>query len=219
MTAAGPDAVERMDDALAEWLASFTVPAALGAEMAAACAAGAAWAGAIAAGAVRRAGWPDPEALAWGIAVGSLAGALEAGRESLGARQEPAHALLAADGLIAAAHEALGALEPERLGVAMAALSEAFRDGGAWRRLSAAWPRPAWPVLVPLALAPAAAGDPAGPWGSLAEEWRDGAGGAAPPAVAPNGAADRATRALFRAAARQARSAGDAAGNEADDGF
>lgn len=240
MTAARPAAVERLAEALADWLASFTVPAALGAEMAEACAAGSEWVAAIGASAVRRAGWTDAEALAWGIAAGGLAGALEAGRASLAqesadsrsreavaAADGPARVLLAADGLIAAAHEALGALAPDRLQAALRAVSGEFGDGGPWRRLSVVLPRPAWAALVPCALAPAAAEQPAGPWAVYEAAWRGtyGRDSGDPPPGPPNPggktadparvaavlwdhpAADAATRALLRAAAREARAA------------
>lgn len=241
MTAARPATVERLAEALADWLASFTVPAALGAEMAEACAAGSEWAAAIGAGAVRRAGWSDAEALAWGIAAGGLAGALEAARASLAqgaadgrssegvaAADGPARALLAADGLIASAHEALGALAPERLQAALRAVGGEFGDGGPWRRLSAAVPRPAWVAVVPCALAPAAADQPAGPWAAYAETWRrafggdsgDGTLGSSGPArdadsLWDDPTADAATRSLFRAAGREARAAGREAHAEA----
>lgn len=230
-----PDEVERLDEALVEWLGSFIVPEALGAEMASACAAGAAWAAAIGAGAVRRAGWPDAEALAWGVTVGGLAGALEAGRRSLAASEpggrgsegHPAHALLASDGLVAAAHEALSTITPERLGTALETLAEEFGDGGPWRRLSGAWPGLAWPVLVPCAMGPAAAEQPDGPWRACAEAWRvfdegqddepAATRGAEPPEVPPaelwrQPGADRVTRALLRAAALEARAIAGEAG-------
>ncbi|MGH7544141.1 MAG: hypothetical protein ACREK7_09395, partial [Gemmatimonadota bacterium] len=87
---------------------------------------------------------------------------------------------LAADGLIAAAHETLAALGEERLIMAIDSLQEEFGDGGPWRSLG----RPhdaggmpgaetrAWPVFVALALAPAAADRPDGPWADLAAAWR-----------------------------------------------
>lgn len=175
---APPAAVDVFAEALADWLTSFTVPQELAADMASACSAGAPWAAAIAGTSVRRAGWDEREALAWGIAIGAVAGALEAARRSLtagdGARAAdgPALPLLAADGLIAAAHEALSSLGPERLAAGMQALAGTFGDGGPWKHLSPDWPRPAWPAVVACGLGPAAARDPAGPWGALAEAWR-----------------------------------------------
>jgi hypothetical protein len=191
--AAPPAAVDVFAEALAEWLTSFTVPQELAAEMASACSAGAPWAAAIAGTSVRRAGWPEQEALAWGIAIGALAGALEAGRRSLAdggmsapseepldsavasprAADGPALPLLAADGLIAGAHEALASLGAERLVGALEALDAAFGDGGPWRHLGSDWPRPAWPAVVACGLGPAARDDPAGPWDDLAGAWRD----------------------------------------------
>lgn len=220
---ADPPVVERFAAALADWLASYTVPPELGAEMADACAAGSAWAAAIGGTAVRRTGWTDTEALTWGISVGALAGALEGARKSLLAHAPPAPAradgparpLLAADGLVAAAHEALAALAPERLRAAMAALAHAFGGGGAWRGLSSRWPRPAWAALVPLALQPAAVADPAGSWAATAAAWEEAYG--VPASIAPepagvepdealwrHAAADAATRRLLRAAASAA---------------
>jgi hypothetical protein len=215
-----PAAVEAFAERLAEWLASFTVPQELAAEMADACSAGAPWAAALAGTSVRRAGWPEQEALAWGIAIGACAGALEAGRRSLeesappGGRPAsdtqlasgrvadgPALPLLAADGLIAAAHEAIASLEPGRLLAAMEALAFGFGDGGPWRRLGADEPGPGWPALVACGLRPAAQGDPEGPWAGLAEAWA--AGDEARLADSP--AADADTRELFVAAARAAR--------------
>jgi len=191
--AAPPAAVDVFAEALAEWLSSFTVPQELGAEMASACSVGAPWAAAIAGTSVRRAGWPEQEALAWGIAIGALAGALEAGRRSLAdggvsasseepldsaraasrAADGPALPLLAADGLIAGAHEALASLDAERLAGVFEALDAAFGDGGPWRHLGPDWPRPAWSAVVACGLGPAARDDPAGPWGDLAGAWRD----------------------------------------------
>jgi hypothetical protein len=191
--AAPPAAVDVFAEALAEWLSSFTVPQELAAEMASACSAGAPWAAAIAGTSVRRAGWPEQEALAWGIAIGALAGALEAGRRSLaeggtmsagseGSRRSataparaadgPALPLLAADGLIAGAHEAISSLDAERLVGALEALDAAFGDGGPWRHLRPDWPRPAWPTVAACALGPAARDDPGGPWEDLAVAWR-----------------------------------------------
>ncbi|HEY7471429.1 MAG TPA: hypothetical protein VIE68_03690 [Gemmatimonadota bacterium] len=217
-----PAAVEAFAERLAEWLASFTVPQELGAAMAEACSAGAPWAAALAGTSVRRAGWPEREALAWGIAVGACAGALEAGRRSLagtaasaGRRaseavpapgrvaEGPALPLLAADGLIAAAHEAIASLEPERLLAAMEALALGFGDGGPWRRLGADAPRPAWPAVVACGLRPAAREDPEGPWADLADAWSAGDEAR----LADHSAADADTRELFAAAARAAREA------------
>ncbi|HUP20704.1 MAG TPA: hypothetical protein VM778_12225, partial [Gemmatimonadota bacterium] len=151
MTApAEPRPVESFAGILADWLSAFTVPQELAGEMADACAAGAPWAAGVAGVAARRAGWREPEAVAWGIAAGAVAGALEAARRSLEpapagvrAADGPALSLLAADGLIAAAHEALSSLSPDRLAAAMAALEEALGVGGPWRGLSPHWPRPA----------------------------------------------------------------------------
>ena len=206
-----PAAVEAFAEALAEWLASFTVPQELAAEMAAACSTGAPWAAALAGTSVRRAGWTEQEALAWGIAIGSCAGALEAGRKSVAEVEEtrgkpaagrvadgPALPLLAAGGLIAAAHEALASLDPERLVAAMDALGAAFGDGGPWRTLSPEEPRPAWPAVVACGLHPAARDAPEGPWRDLAAGW---------PEIADHPAADHDTRELFAAAARAAREA------------
>lgn len=209
-----PAAVESFAESLAEWLSSFTVPQELAAEMADACAAGAPWAAALAGTSVRRAGWDEHEALAWGIAIGALAGALEAARRSLAAENGtraadgPALPLLAADGLLAAAHEALASLDPERLGVAMGALAGAFADGGPWRRVGPTWPRPAWPALVACGLAAAAADDPDGPWADLAQAW-DGEGTGEARWSHP--AADAETRELF------AEAAGAAAGEGSDE--
>lgn len=229
-----PAAVEAFAEALAEWLSSFTVPQELAAEMASACSAGAPWAAALAGTSARRAGWPEREALAWGVAIGACAGALEAGKRSLAgdstlarpktapprAADGPALPLLTADGLIAAAHEAIASLEPERLLAGMDALGRAFGDGGPWRYLDARWPRPAWPAVVACGLDPAAATDPDGPWTDLAEAWRSAF--AAPPVSSPKAeaagaarvgnegladhpAADQDTNELFAAAARAAR--------------
>jgi hypothetical protein len=202
-----PAAVESFAESLAEWLSSFTVPQELAAEMADACAAGAPWAAALAGTSVRRAGWDEREALAWGIAIGALAGALEAARRSLAAQagtraaDGPALPLLAADGLIAAAHEALASLDPERLEVAMSALAGAFADGGPWRRIDASRPRPAWPCVVACGLAAAAEDDPDGPWWDLAQAWdRE----EADEARWSHPAADAETRELFAEAAAAA---------------
>lgn len=185
-SAAPPAVVDTFAEALASWLSSFTMPQELSAEMASACSAGAPWAAALAGTSVKRAGWPEREALAWGIAIGALAGALEAARRSLEATGEreddaavpsrtadgPALPLLASDGLVAGAHEALSSLDPARLTLAFEALAGTFGDGGPWRHLDSGWPRPAWPALVACGLAPAAAEDPDGPWNDLAETWR-----------------------------------------------
>ncbi|HJU86820.1 MAG TPA: hypothetical protein VJ788_05590, partial [Gemmatimonadota bacterium] len=170
------------------------------------------------------------EALAWGIAIGALSGALEAARRSLEASEEregaaaagvegkparaaegPALPLLASDGLIAGAHEALSALDATRLGLAFEALAEAFGDGGPWKHLDSGWPRPAWPALVACGLAPAAAEDPDGPWNDIAEAWRTAT--AAPGRAASaatldaHPAADRDTVELLEFAARAFRRA------------
>lgn len=240
-----PEAVRSFAGILADWLASFTMPAPLGAEMADALEAGSDWVGAIASTAVRRAGWPDAESVAWGICVAAISGAFEAARRSLdgptgrrdpGATADgPARALLAADGLIAAAHETLAALEEERLLEAIAALEEEFGDGGPWRGLArppdtasasdspAGAGSPAWPGFVPLALAPAAADSSDGPWTDLAAAWRDryavrredGAAGPAPNRdlqddedLFRHPVADESTATLLRAAAAAARRPG-----------
>lgn len=227
MTRGRPAAVRNFEQALADWLASFTSPAGLGAEMADACAEGAPWAAAIAAAAARRAGWPDAEAMAWGLCVGGCAGALEAARRALAAESPsaapdrtegrarslattgPALPLLAADGLIAAAHETLGSLRAARARAALDALARTFGDGGPWRGLSAEWPAPAWPVVVPCALGLAAGSEPGGPWSDWAEAWDAAYGG---PERAPvdqdalwnHPSGDREMRALLRAAASAA---------------
>lgn len=225
MRAAVPSTAERFAGILADWLASYTMAAPLAAEMADALEAGSAWAGAIGAGAVRRAGWPDAEAVAWGIGVSALAAAHEAAFVSLGGAgvpreagsgaAGPARALLAADGLIAAAHETLASLSPDRLAVAFTALGTVYGDGGPWRLLPAAGPRsPAWPRLVPLALCPAALERPEGPWADLAAAWErfidtghggDGSPGVATLALYEHPAADPSTTALLEAAAEAAR--------------
>lgn len=234
---AEPEAVRSFAGILADWLASYTMPAPLGAEMADALEAGSDWVGAIAAAAVRRGGWSDTESAAWGICVAALAGAQEAAARSLDGetgRRDPgatadgsARSLLAADGLIAAAHEALSALGEDRLLAVMDALEREFGDGGSWRglaRSAKAGGRPAWPRLVPLALAPAAAGRPDGPWAALAGAWRDrhgpvdrpeddrdgqasGTGSDPSPETAlyEHPAADAATNALLESAAAAAR--------------
>ncbi len=229
-----PDAVRSFAEILADWLASFTMPAPLGAEMADALEAGSSWVGAIASTAVRRAGWSDAESVAWGICVAALSGAFEAARRSLdgvagrrdpGATADgPARALLAADGLVAAAHETLAALEEERLLAAIAALEEEFGDGGPWRVLAhpggtddnpdpgAGAGSPTWPGFVPLALAAAAADPSDGPWTDLAAAWRKRyalrpEGGAAEDDedLFRHPGADASTAALLRAAAAAAR--------------
>jgi hypothetical protein len=248
--AAPPAAVDVFAEALAEWLSSFTVPQELAAEMASACSAGAPWAAALAGTSVRRAGWPEQEALAWGIAVGALAGALEAGRRSLAdggtvfaasadsprsatasrrAADGPALPLLAADGLIAGAHEALASLDSERLVGALESLGAAFGDGGPWRHLRADWPRPAWPAVAACALGPAARDDPGGPWEDLARAWRTAfaAPGDATPESKDSGtepderlrshpAADRDTNELLAFAADAARGSGSGKGADVE---
>jgi hypothetical protein len=229
-SAAPPAAVDVFAEALASWLSAFTMPQELSAEMASACSAGAPWAAALAGTSVKRAGWPEREALAWGVAIGALAGALEAARRSLEASEQredagsgrtasgdekqlrtadgPALPLLASDGLIAGAHEALSSLDAGRLGLAFEALAAAFGDGGPWKHLDSGWPRPAWPALVACGLSPAAAEDPDGPWEDLANAWR--AAFAAPGRVASDmtldahPAADRDTAELLEFAARVA---------------
>jgi hypothetical protein len=226
-SAAPPAAVDTFAEALASWLSAFTMPQELSAEMASACSAGAPWAATLAGTSVKRAGWPEREALAWGIAIGALAGALEAARRSLEASDEregaaaagmnrkpartaegPALPLLASDGLIAGAHEALSTLDAGRLGLAFDALAGAFGDGGPWKHLGSAWPRPAWPALVACGLSPAAVEDPDGPWEDLASAWRSAF--AAPgragsdSTLAAHPAADRDTAELLEFAARAA---------------
>jgi hypothetical protein len=205
-----PAAVRTFEQALADWLASFTAPESLAAEMADACASGAAWAAAIAGVAVRRVDWPDAEAIAWGLCVGGCAGALEAARRSLDmasapgapAASGPARPLLASDGLIAAAHETLGSLPPDGARAALAALAREFGDGGPWRSLTATGSQPAWVALVPCALGPAAEADPAGPWEAWAEAWRAGSDQPTKDAALWNHpAADPETRALLHSAA------------------
>jgi hypothetical protein len=231
---APPAAVDVFAEALADWLSSFTVPQELVGEMASSCSAGAPWAAAIAGTSVRRVGWPEPEALAWGIAIGASAGALEAARRSLGAKNGartadgPALPLLAADGLIAAAHEALASLQPARLAAGLDSLGDTFGDGGPWKHLGPGWPRPAWPAVVACGLAPAAAEDPDGPWVDLSNAWRaafaapgDAIRGARDSTVEldeslrNHPAADRDTNELFALAANAARG-GDS--GEGDDG-
>ncbi len=212
-----PAAVRVFEGALADWLSSFTAPEALAGEMADVCGEGAAWAAAIAGVSARRVGWGDPEAMAWGLCVGGLAAALEAARRSLaapggaaGADTPPARAaalpLLASDGLVAAAHEALGSLDPARARDALAALAGGFGDGGPWRRLAEDPGAADWPELVPCALAVAAAEEPSGPWSSLARAWADRAA-ADPRELWDHPGADPDTRDLLRAAARAAREA------------
>jgi hypothetical protein len=229
-----PEAIERFAGILADWLASYMIAAPLGAEMADAMEAGSAWVGAIGAGAVRRVGWPDAESVAWGISVSALVAAHVAAIRSLDGEIQsrdpgsgalgPACALLAADGLIAAAHETLASLSPERLAAAFAALEHAYGDGGPWKLLpaEAATTGPGtavWPRLVPVALRPAAMENPDGPWADLAAAWERfgdaGSGGdggdpeaAAERALYQHSAADRSTIALLRAAAEAARRPG-----------
>lgn len=228
-----PEAVERFAGILADWLASHTIAAPLAAEMADAMEAGSAWVGAIGAGAVRRAGWPDTESVAWGIAVSALAAAHVAALRSLDGElptrdpgsgaDGPARALLASDGLVAAAHETLASVSPGRLATAFAALEEAYEDGGPWRFLpadAAAPAFPGWPRLVPLALGPASRERPDGPWADLAAAWErfgdrgpggeDGSDPARPVqrALYEHRAADGSTTALLRAAAEAAREPG-----------
>lgn len=203
-----PPAVETLAAALADWLASFPVPGPLGAAMADACAAGASWPAGVAAVSARRTGWTDAAAIAWGIGVGALAGALEATRASVaggGAERAPdsgeavddrARVLLAADGLIAAAHEAIASLEPSLLSAAFTALDEAFRDGEPWTAVHEERETPAWPSLMPVALGPAARAERAGPWEEVRRAWRH----ARPPVEIPE------EPALWRAAGLDERS-------------
>ncbi|MFN2383374.1 MAG: hypothetical protein ABR559_03820 [Gemmatimonadota bacterium] len=205
-----PPAVAGLARALADWIASFDGPPPLLEAMAAACDGGAPWVGAIAATAARRTGWPETEALAWGLCMGGSAGALEALRESLESESRgspaadgPALPLLASDGLVAAAHEALAALEPTRLEVAFAALEATFGDGGPWRTVAGQAP---WTALVPCALGPAAAEQPTGPWPAYAAAWTEAvdSGWYCDPALWQQPATAIATRTLFRAAAHVA---------------
>lgn len=225
MSRAAPETVERFAGLVADWLASYTTAAPLAAEMADALEAGSAWAGAVGAGAVRRVGWPDTESVAWGIGVSALAAAHQAAFVSLGGLGKPrepgsgaagpARALLAADGLIAAAHETLASLSSQRLAAAFNALGTVYGDGGPWRLLPAPGPRsPAWPRLVPLALCPAALERPDGPWADLASAWErfvdTGHGGSGSPgptgrALYEHPGADTSTTALLEAAAEAAR--------------
>ncbi|MDX1622687.1 MAG: hypothetical protein R3199_01745 [Gemmatimonadota bacterium] len=217
-----PRAVEATARALADWISTFPMSGELGAAMAEACDAGAPWPAGVAATAARAAGWRDEETMAWAIGVGALAGALEAARASLehgsgiaGSEPDstadgPARELLAADGLIAAAHEALSSLDPERLEVALRAVEEEFGDGGPWRALDVDRPRPGWPWLVAVAVGPAAA-DPVGPWAEVRAAWRSAypAGSGEPrPAdletLAGPLALEESARALLRAAAEAA---------------
>ncbi len=238
MSPGDPETVERFAGILADWLASYTIAAPLGAEMADALEAGSAWVGAIGAGAVRRAGWPEAESVAWGISVSALAAAHEAAIRSLEEGTEardpgsgaegPALALLAADGLIAAAHETLASLSPERLAVVFAAIGRVYGDGGPWRLLPAeaatrSAGTAAWARLVPLALRPAAMRQPDGPWEDLAAAWErlggagptgnSGVDGRDPEAAAQRDlyqhpAADRPTIELLRSASKEARRPG-----------
>jgi hypothetical protein len=209
--------------ALSEWLASFTMPESLAAEMANVCSGGAPWPAAIGGTAVRRSGWGDAEALVWGVAVGGLAGGLEGASASLASGVDvdrtpgtavdgAAGTLLAADGLVAAAHEALGSLGADRFEIVMSALAQEFGDGGPWVRLSHDGGL-AWPVIVPLALMPAASAEPNGSWIDYANAWRAAYGPRSP--VEPTGdlsslwdhpGVDDVTRALMRAATDEARS-------------
>lgn len=176
-----PSAVRALDAALADWLGAFTAHGDLVGAMADACAAGGAWVGAIGATAVRRTGWTDPAAMAWGIAMGALAGAVEAARGSLAGlsggeargADGPARKLLAADGLVAAAHEALASLEPERHVAALEAIDSAMGNGAPWNAVVEGNLRgPSWAAIVPLAVTPAARTSEAGPWGGYALAWR-----------------------------------------------
>lgn len=181
MTDDRPSAVRALDAALADWLGSFTAHGDLIGAMADACAAGGAWVGAIGATAVRRTGWADPAAMAWGIAMGALAGAVEAARDSLAnlsggevrGADGPARKLLAADGLVAAAHEALASLDPERHVSALEAIDSAMGSGAPWDAVAKGGPRsPSWAAIVPLAVTPAARTSEAGPWSGYALAWR-----------------------------------------------
>lgn len=179
-----PRAVEALDRALADWLSTFTVPGELAGEMADACAAGAAWPAAVAAVAAREAGWNDAGAMAWGIAVGAQAGALEAAARSLAAAPAdpgeppraadgPARALLASDALVAASHEALSALDPDRLAAALATFARVLGDGGPWRAMATDPPEPAWRPAIPLALAILGEAPPSDALAALARDARE----------------------------------------------
>lgn len=173
-----PATVEFFAQALADWLSSFTLPTSLVRESVDACIQGSAWVGAVAGSAARAAEWDDPESVSWGIAVGAQAGALAAARRSIaigagvsrlaGASSESADALLAADHLVAASHEALSTLAPGRLEIATRAMRSAFRDGGPWVSIAQREVTD-WTVLVPLACAPAAGIDA---WRGYADAWR-----------------------------------------------
>lgn len=167
-----PRAVEALDRALADWLSSFTAPGGLAGEVADACAAGAAWPAAVAAVAAREAGWAGAEAMAWGIAVGAQAGALEAARRSLA---DGSTALLAADALVAAAHEALASLPPARLLEALDLLEDALGDGGPWLDLAGGG-GPAADAAVGLALAPLGGSPPSPDLAALSREARAAGG-------------------------------------------
>ncbi len=222
MNRSRPPEVDSFAVALSEWLASFTMPESLAGEMANVCSGGAPWPAAIGGSAARRSGWGDAESLVWGIAVGGLAGGLEGASASLvsgvdvgrtpgTAVDGAAGTLLAADGLVAAAHEALGSLGPDRLKIVMSALDQEFGDGGPWGRLARVGGL-AWPVIVPLALTPAASTDPQGPWTDYANTWREvyGSRGGTEVTVESSSlwnhpAADDATRTLMQAATDEAR--------------
>ena len=217
-----PPEVDWFAVALSEWLASFAMPESLTAEMADACSGGAPWPAAIGGTAVRRSGWGDTEALVWGVAIGGLAGGLDGVSASLAsgvavgrtpgtAVDGAAGTLLAADALVAAAHEALGSLGPGRLEIVMSALTQEFGDGGPWVRLSRDGGL-GWPAIVPLALIPAARTEPEGPWTEYANAWRAVYGSRSPaePTVDSSSlwdhpSTDDATRALMRAASDEAR--------------
>lgn len=188
-----PRAVETLDAALADWLSTFTAPGELAGEMADACATAAAWPAAVAAVAAREAGWGDVDAMAWGVAVGAQAGAIEAAGRSLAegpgsmadeagsagghgtdlAARGPALSLLAADALVAAAHEALSSLDPDRLAAALGALERVFGDGGPWRAIPDGAVPPAR-ATVPLALAILGEASPSDDLAALAREARGG---------------------------------------------
>jgi hypothetical protein len=222
LSQARPPEVDSFAVALSEWLASFTMPESLAGEMADVCSGGAPWPAAIGGTAARRSGWGDAEALIWGIAIGALAGGLEGVSASLASSVDvgrtpgtavdgAAGTLLAADGLVAAAHEALGSLGPDRLEIVMSALAEQFGDGGPWGRLSRVG-GVAWPVIVPLTLMPPARTDPQGPWTDYANAWCAVYGSRGPAEAAGDSnslwdhpAADDATRALMQAATDEAR--------------
>ncbi|MDX1660795.1 MAG: hypothetical protein R3326_03300 [Gemmatimonadota bacterium] len=180
---ARPRPVEILDRALADWLSAFTVPGELAGEMADACAAGAEWPGAVAAVAAREADWEDAHAMAWGIAVGAQAGALEAARRSLETEagvnpaerprpaDGPATSLLASDALVAGAHEALSSLSPDRLAEALEMMERVFGGGGPWCGVASGRSESA--AALGLALLPLGDRRPSGELAELVEAARE----------------------------------------------